>query len=142
MKGFTLIELLTVVVIVGILTGVALPQYQKAVERSRAAEAISIGRTIIAAQNRALDLSPNANVGKRSALDVILSGGVWDPNTRDSNVYKTEQFTYTLSSNGVTAIRLGNKYTLTFYNNKTNTQDSCSGEICPTMGGMGFDIGS
>ena len=52
-KGFTLIELMITVLIVGILASVALPQYRKAVERSRSLEARVVWDTIAKMGNMA-----------------------------------------------------------------------------------------
>ena len=49
-KGFTLVELIIVIIIVGILASIGLTQYNKVVEKSRAAEARMILGTLRSAQ--------------------------------------------------------------------------------------------
>ena len=72
-KGFTLIELLVVVLILGILAAMALPQYFKAVERSRMSEAVSLMASIAQAQQRKY-LQINKYTTNYSGLDVAPQG--------------------------------------------------------------------
>ena len=72
-KGFTLIELLVVVLILGILAAMAMPQYFKAVERSRMSEAVSLMGNIAQAQQRKY-LQINKYATKYTGLDVSPKG--------------------------------------------------------------------
>lgn len=72
-KGFTLIELLVVVLIIGILAAMAMPQYFKAVERSRMTEAVTLLGNIAQAQQRKF-LQINKYTTNFATMDVAPKG--------------------------------------------------------------------
>ncbi len=94
-SGFTLIELLVVVLIIGILTAIALPQYEIVVEKARASEAMINAKAIIDSCQRHLQEYPNGSCLSRADIaDVQLKGGSWSD---DNTCFYTKNFVYDLS---------------------------------------------
>jgi len=104
-QGFTLIELMVVVIIIGVLSAVALPEYTLAVERSRSAEALLNGKAIMASMQRHAQSYPGEDITSPSQIaDVALSGGTTSDDW-SGNKFITSNFTYTLGTNRVTISR-------------------------------------
>ncbi len=92
-KGFTLIELLVVVLIIGILSSVALPQYTKAVEKSRATEAQTLMGNLATAE-QIYQMSTGNFTGDLSVLDLQLPGVT----SASTNTVSTKNFKVTITT--------------------------------------------
>ncbi len=94
-KGFTLVEMVIVVVLIGILASIALPQYQKAAEKARSAEARTILGRIRSAE-MAYYLEYDTYTNSLSNLK-ISAPGYTSPCT-NANFYFTYNITATAST--------------------------------------------
>lgn len=97
-KGFTLIELLVVVLIIGILSAVALPQYTKAVEKSRATEAMTLLGNLTTAE-QIYKMSTGAFTTDMTLLDLQLPGV---SGSNPVSTITTKNYKVTAAVNGTT----------------------------------------
>ena len=129
MKGFTLIELLVVVLIIGILSSVALPQYRKAVLKSRTAEAwVNLKNLNMAAAAYCLE-NPSATSASLDDLDIQIQEG-----DRRLITYSSGEINCNDGSIAVAAMYWGSSYMSALYLNPKTGRRSCVGEICDDIG--------
>ncbi|MCX5687433.1 MAG: prepilin-type N-terminal cleavage/methylation domain-containing protein [Candidatus Omnitrophica bacterium] len=123
-KGFTLLELLFVIIIIGILITVALPQYMAAIEKARSVEAvINVGAIRVALdrywyQNGALPVDDNF-----ATLDID-----------NSNAIANRLYTYSFKDNGTISSKRQYSVTATRINNvdtwiKWTQTDNMTGKL-------------
>ena len=73
LKGFTLIEMLVVILIIGILAGIALPQYKYAVEKTKFVQLKTTAKAIKDAQTRYVLTNGDRSLDL-SVLDIDIEG--------------------------------------------------------------------
>jgi len=135
-KGFTLIEVLTAVLIVSILAAICMPIYTRAIERSRAMEAMSNVKSI----NDAIyvyhaDKEKCPSKFKQLVVTLPVAGSL------DSAHVETKYFAFTLGDapvdvpgtpcKGVVAARLnGGDYQYSIYNSFRSVQGKAAALSC------------
>lgn len=113
-KGFTLLEMLTVVMIIGILTAIALPNYTRSLEKARATEAMNMVRS---ANDAVYAYAAERNKCPESFRKIMVS----IPGTQADTAVTGKHFVYRLNSatnspipgtdcGGVVAERIGGSY--------------------------------
>lgn len=140
-KGFTLIELLVVVLIIGILAAIALPQYQRAVIRSRFAEAKINLRAMQDSFNRCLlahGVTTNGYCSDLRNLDIVPPGEPFF-SSGIIEAYTTKFFRYGINTdvqNSVAVLYLPFQTSICVINGKIVGRSNPNPENCTDEGNM------
>lgn len=127
LSGFTLIELLVVVLIIGILAAVALPQYTKAVEKSRGAQALVVLNSIAQAV-QTFYMASGAYPTSFEELDVDMDS--WTGNEKWCAIFA--------SSYGVVDTRSNGEWSLQMYHSSEGALSLFMGRLNGKYKGAGF----
>lgn len=152
-KGFTLLELMVVVFIIATLAAIALPNYEMAVERSRATTGLLLAEQIARA-NDAYYSEMNSYANDMKDLDIKIDGTGQPPQLNDPtdtadglNRVRTKFFEVGVATaysykGFANAYPLGSKYIIAVKNDGTavcgvySAADTVKyGKLCTSMGG-------
>ena len=145
-QAFTLIELLVVVLIIGILSAIALPQYEKAVEKARATEALNTLMTAVKAC-KVYYLANGEYPTKFEDLDIQMPGEHKSyPSSSYIDFFETKNWRVALHGKGdiynemVAIFRLTGPYKGAAFHYAFNPNGWIEKDqiICSEIGGNGF----
>ena len=118
-RAFTLTELLIVVIVIGVLSAVTLPKFNRVIENRKVTEAEEMMSAVRTEQERRCTLDQNYTTNFSALSDVIASAN-------------TKNYTYSLQAQGISAKSTSGDYTLKILSYEDGSY-CCTGAGCKKL---------